>query len=93
MQMWNLTRVLNKGKFLENLKDINEVYGSQVTLLDEIIYYHKFNYKNGECLSLNTALNGESNAEINDLEEDKNELEDKIFLDNSFNINFSSKKK
>ena len=91
MQMWNLTRVLNKGKCLDGLMNINEVYDSQVNLLDEIIYYHKFSNKNGEMNSFS-----ESNSEIeksNNNEEDKIEIDNKIHKDSSFDFNIFTKNK
>jgi hypothetical protein len=76
MQMWNLARVLNKGKCLEGLKDINEVYESQVSILDEIIYYHKFNDKKEESMSMNSVSNGESKLGMSIIEENKEEDKD-----------------
>jgi hypothetical protein len=41
MQIYNLLKILNKGKSLEGLKSIDEVYDTQVDVLDEIIYFHQ----------------------------------------------------
>ena len=39
-QMWNLVRILKHDKYLEGLTSINEVYDSQVNLLEEVIHFH-----------------------------------------------------
>jgi hypothetical protein len=47
LQMWNLLKILNKDKYLDNLNNIDEVYDSQVNVIEEILYYHNKN-KNQE---------------------------------------------
>ena len=39
--MWNLIRILKNDQCLEGLNSINEVYDSQVNLLEEVLQYHK----------------------------------------------------
>ena len=40
-QICNLSALLQKDKYLEGLNSINEVYDSQVNLMEEITLYHK----------------------------------------------------
>lgn len=40
-QMYNLLKILNKGKFLEGLNSIDEVYDGQVNVFDEIVFFHQ----------------------------------------------------
>ena len=58
--MWNLLKILNKDKCLDGLNSIDEVYDSQVNIIEEILYYH--NYK--EKLNKNQAL-GDNNDSMN----------------------------
>ncbi len=39
--MYNLLKILNKGKFLEGLNSIDEVYDGQVNVFDEIVFFHQ----------------------------------------------------
>lgn len=41
MQIYNLLKVLNKNKPLEDLNNINEVYENPVEMIEEIYYYNK----------------------------------------------------
>lgn len=45
IQMWNLLKILNKDKCLDGLNGIDEVYDSQVNIIEEIIYYHNYKEK------------------------------------------------
>jgi hypothetical protein len=42
LQMWNLLKLMNKDRYLPRLNSIDEVYDSQVNIVDEIEYYHKY---------------------------------------------------
>lgn len=71
LQIYNLLKVLNKNKPLENLKDINEVYDNQADMIEEIIYYNKFKGNKGkkdETIINSSELEFEENGE--DEEED-----------------------
>lgn len=57
-QMWNLVRILKHDKYLEGLTSINEVYDSQVNLLEEIIQYH--NMKEAKINNYNSFVSEQS---------------------------------
>jgi hypothetical protein len=39
--MYNLLKILNKGRCLKGLNSIDEVYDHQVNVIDEIVFYHE----------------------------------------------------
>lgn len=45
MQIINLLKIMNKDKYLEGLNNIEEVYDSQVNIIEEVVYYHKYREK------------------------------------------------
>jgi hypothetical protein len=74
LQMWNLLKILNKDKSLEGLKSIDDVYDSQVNVIEEILYYHNFKNKidkNDDMLNQTESSRGSLNSSnINDMNDD-----------------------
>jgi hypothetical protein len=70
IQVYNLLKVLNKNKPLENLNSINEVYDNQADMIEEIIYYNKFkgnkNFKKDESIINSTDFEFEENNDNDD---------------------------
>ena len=62
--MWNLVRILNHDKHLEGLNSINEVYDSQVNLLEEVIHYHNMKDNKNNDNILNTEQSSKNDDEI-----------------------------
>ena len=76
LQIYNLLKVLNKNKPLENLNNINEVYENQADMIEEIIYYNKFkvnrSIKKDETVIKSSVNVSDINIEENDDIEDEN---------------------
>jgi hypothetical protein len=88
IQMYNLLKILNKGKTLNGLKKIDEVYDTQVDVLDEIEFYHK----NRHYLKSNKTEIRKNSGEIDPLEQNpqdsiivNDEVEDQGVLENYLN--------
>lgn len=96
LKTWNLLKVLNKDLNLEGLDSIEEVYGEQVNLLDEIIYYHKTgdkklwtSPKKGQILesSLNLSIDQEKNPKF---EDNNKEIFDSHYIRNEVENNHNN---
>ena len=72
IQIFNLLKVLNKNKPLENLNDVNDVYDNPVDMIEEIIYFNKFK-GNKNLIKDETELNS---SELDFAENDQIEDED-----------------
>jgi hypothetical protein len=90
--MYNLLKILNKGKALNGLDNIEEVYDTQVDVLDEIEYYHKNRHhlnSNKPDLRKNTNVveasehNPENSIIVNDQIDGQGVLEQYINAENS----------
>jgi hypothetical protein len=71
MQTWNLLKILNKDKYLSGLRTIEEMYDSQVNVIEEILYYH--NYKDklvNNVLNSSQVISVDSST-MSDMENDE----------------------
>lgn len=60
IKLINMIRVLNSGKYLDNLKSIDDVYHVPSNLVEEVLYYHQLKKASGNANLTTTDLDEES---------------------------------
>lgn len=86
-QIYNLLKILNKGRTLNGLKNIDEVYDGHVNVIDEIMYYHenRFQLQNLNSHDLKPQLKDDLNQAVDNSVLVNNNIENQGLLEQYLN--------